>query len=295
MTWIDDQQFELCTEDCRMLDRLVESGFDVEQLEPLSDEERERAHALENLFGLMEHYPVEDAQDTLLHATLARIDRDEDERADRMSIETGAVRSRIRFPDFITVAAMVLIMASVAWPLFTYVQNRSLDLACANNQRLTGFGLRNYSADYGTTPFAQASLGSSFRNVLNLAPIIDHGYCERRHVTCPGHDSDRGEGNYSVHFHLPGHSVDLDVLRRVVILGDRNPVIDGHRRGAKLPPLTVSPDHGGRGQYVLINDGSTMWLKQPVIGSDNIWLPQGADDLEAAAEPASVTDVFLMH
>ena len=114
MTWIDDQQFELCTEDCRMLDRLVESGFDVEQLEPLSDEERERAHALENLFGLMEHYPVEDAQDTLLHATLARIDRDEDERADRMSIETGAVRSRISFPDFITVAAMVLIMASVA-------------------------------------------------------------------------------------------------------------------------------------------------------------------------------------
>ena len=36
-------------------------------------------------------------------------------------------------------------------------------------------------------------------------------------------------------------------------------------------------------------------LKQPVIGSDNIWLPQGADDLDTRSEPASLTDVFLMH
>lgn len=296
MTWSDEQQLELCAEDRQILDRLVECGFDVSQLELLTEEERRRAQTLMSLLGLLEDYPVENAEDTLLHATLAQIDRYEDHRADRMNIDPAVSVRRIRFPDFITVAAVILIMASLAWPLLTYVQNASTKSACANNQRLTNIALRSYSSDYGTTPTAQASFGSSLRNVLNLAPLIDHGYCERGHVSCPGHDSATGDSSYSVHHHLPGHATNLDVLRGTVILGDRNPVIDAYRRGAKLPPLTVSPDHGGHGQYVLYSDGSTVWLEQPVIRqNDNIWLPNGADDLESSDEPVSATDVFLMH
>ena len=67
-----DTHFELTPNDQRILDDLIEASFDIEAMEPLSDAERQRAVALCALFGLRNDYPVEDADDTLLHATLAR-------------------------------------------------------------------------------------------------------------------------------------------------------------------------------------------------------------------------------
>ena len=56
------------------------------------------------MLGLLEAYPVEDASDTLIDATLARIDQYESQRAARMHISTAEIETtsrgfRIRMPD----------------------------------------------------------------------------------------------------------------------------------------------------------------------------------------------------
>jgi hypothetical protein len=87
-----------------------------------------------------------------------------------------------------------------------------------------------------------------------------------------------------------------------VILGDLNPLVDAARNGWEAPPLSMSINHGGRGQNVLATDGSIIWLEQPLIGAtgaggrgDNIWMPDTAPSLRPGAAPDDDTDVFLVH
>src|SRR5262245_54168627 len=68
-----------------------------------------RSEALRRALGLLDRYPVDQADDALLDAVLARIDRHEREAADRFRLDpvpapTGGGR-RFRLPDLISVAA----------------------------------------------------------------------------------------------------------------------------------------------------------------------------------------------
>ena len=67
-----DPRNELCPEDRRLLAELAETGFDPETLAALTPAERERAERLMGLLDLLRDYPVEDGDDTLVHATFAR-------------------------------------------------------------------------------------------------------------------------------------------------------------------------------------------------------------------------------
>jgi hypothetical protein len=83
-------------------------------------------------------------------------------------------------------------------------------------------------------------------------------------------------------------------MRVTVILGDLNPVVDAALAGRFAEPLSVSLNHGGRGQNVLWSDGSDLWLPQPVVSrDDNIWLPRGAGRLTGGEQPADEADIFL--
>ena len=135
-----EQAPELSPQDARLLDELVESGFDARAIEGLDPDERRRVQAIANLFELLEDYPVEDADDTLAHATLARIDRHQEDRAARLNFESAreAPRRRFRMPDFISVAAVILIGASIAWPLASHMRQRAIDTGCSDNLRRMG-------------------------------------------------------------------------------------------------------------------------------------------------------------
>ena len=65
---------DLSPEDERLLDALIECGFELDALS-LEGEERERAENILNLLGLMNDYPVEDSDPALVDATMARVDR----------------------------------------------------------------------------------------------------------------------------------------------------------------------------------------------------------------------------
>ena len=57
----------------------------------------------------------------------------------------------------------------------------------------------------------------------------------------------------------------------------------------------MSANHDGRGQNVLMSDGSIDWLEHPWVGRDNIWLPEGSMFLQTGQTPRDRDDTFLVH
>ena len=293
--------------DQRAVDALVETGFDPRAVEPAEPSDRARVQRLSNLLGLMKDYPVEDCEPALIDATLAGIDRFENQRAARLNfdihqeeVQRETRGRRIRLPDFITVAAVILIAVGILWPTLTSVRQKSVDMACANNMRQVGYGLRNYSVDNNDAiPMAAAGVGGTWdtiANVLNLRPLVDGNYCKRADLDCPGHHHEDYGPSYSYRWQLPGAPVHWNSGKVTVVLGDRNPLIDAVRSGRLIPALSMSMNHGGRGQNVLASDSSVMWLDEPIIGqTDNIWLPDGVNELRFGVLPREPMDVFLAH
>ncbi len=298
-----EQPPELSPQDAALVDALVDSGFHAGAIEGLGQDERRRVQAIASLFELLDDYPVEDADDTLVHATLARIDRHQEDRAARMSFESAreAPRRRIRLPDFISVAAVILIGASVVWPLASHMRERAIDTGCADNLRRMVLAFDAYGAAHdGSMPVARAGLFSNwfptYRNSENLDPLIAGGYCSAGDMDCPGHADMHGE-SYSYKWQLPNHRSLWGAGRGqlTLVLADRNPLVDAYLAAQVAPPMSLSINHGGRGQNVLASDGATIWLVQPVVGgNDNIWLPGRAPFLTPGLEVTDPLDAFLV-
>ena len=305
MTHRHDLIDNLSPDDQRLVDALVESGFDPAALGALSPSEQDKVRTLTSLFELLDDYPVEDADETLVHATLARIDRYEDQLTARLAFDDVAAEEemprgrRLRIPDFISIAAVILIGASVVWPVTSHLRHKSAIAGCGSNLRLLGMGFDQYAGDYDyAMPMAKTNPGTSwdsYHNVVNLKPMIDGGYCQLHHMTCPGHRGRAGE-SFSYRWQIPGQRATWGVHHITVVLGDRNPIIDAARQNRLIPPLSMSLNHNLRGQNTLSSDGSIMFLEQPLIGvNDNIWLPTGFLSLRRGDQPTDPWDIFLAH
>ncbi len=305
----DQPPSDLSPADQRIVDTLVDAGFDADAIE--SPDDRRRVDAVTSLFELLEDYPVEDGDDTLVHATLARIDRHEDKRSARMTFAgspmEGKPGRRLRLPDFISVAAVILIGASVVWPVATHMRQRSIRIGCESNLRTVGMAMGQYYGDWQAVPTVRTGLFEAWmpraKNAVNLNPLMDYDYCDPSHLHCPGHEGLFGD-SYSYQFQTAGRQPTWAGVRITVLLGDRNPVIDAVRMGQFIQALAASINHAGRGQNVLSTDGSTTWLVQPVVGSgDNIWLPDRVHlpggiritTLRPGDKLTDPADVFLAH
>ncbi len=288
----------LSARDAALLDALASCGFDPEGLEAVDPADEARVDAILNIGALLGDYPVEDADEALLHATLARIERYEDERAAAMQIESRG-RPRFRLPDFITVAAVLLIGASITLPMLSSLRNASIDAACQNNLRLMSQAFTNYANDFNNAmPASHAGIGGAFgwdttRNLDNLAPLIEHGYCGSECLECAGHD--RAGPGYSLQLMIPGARSGWQRATTNVVMGDRNPLVDAARIGTTKSAMSLSLNHGERGQNVLRNDGMVEWLVSPTIRQDNIWLPSGVLLLQPGDRQSTAEDIFLTH
>jgi hypothetical protein len=304
-----EEAARLSEDDQRVLDALAAARFEPGAVQAMPPADRRRAEALMGAFGLLHDYPVEDADPALINAALARIDRHEDDRAARLSFEAArAAQSderrafrglRVRVPDFITVAAVLLLASAVLFPVVSRVRQASIDNGCADNMRLLGAAFSQYAGDYGgAVPVAQAGLGGALdwagrHNILNIRPLLEYGYCQQGHLNCPGHH-DEFSSSYSYQWQESGRPV-LWNRGVIAMLGDRNPILDAALLGRSLSPMSISINHGGRGQNVLRADGGVLWLAQPIIDRDNIWLPHGFTILREGARPTSTSDAFLAH
>ncbi len=152
--------------DASLLDALVEHGWDADSIADPSV--RERATALKaRLLGplglIADRMDVsEDSappDDLLVDATLARIGQEDARRRERLQVDAPK-RSRaglgIRIPDFITVAALLLLGIAILFPMANRVRHTADLTACAANFADLFQGFDCYANDHnGYAPTAE--------------------------------------------------------------------------------------------------------------------------------------------
>ena len=287
---------KLCKADAEMLDRLVDVGFELDQLEYLTPEDEQRAASILKMLGFLDAYPVEDASDSLIDATLVRIDQYESQRTARMQIHTPELETtkrgfRIRMPDLISVAAMILVTVSVFTMISNSTRNQSLTNQCASNMAMVGRGLVTYALDHnGQTPTETApAIASLFGG---LAPertdaqlLASEGYCDHNHLNCPGHSGESSGFSYQTQ-----PTAMWDAIRNqgklFIVMSDQNPILKQLLANQKYDQLTPSPAHGSLGQNHLRDDGSINSVAAPIFKGDLIWI------LDAQNKGI---DIFLTH
>lgn len=290
----------LAAKDAEALDAWVHAGYDAERV-PVRV--RERARRIESLVGAAcESEADEGGRAALVERTLERVQREIDGQEDRMRVRPS-VWSRFRLADVVSVAAMLLIAASVTVPALSAVQSQQQRLACADNMRATAGAMGLYAgSNQEALPMATAGFGGRWidvgtperSNSANLYTLVRTGHERLDDLACPGNpNAERGPGEPGAKDwrSLPGVSYSYQIMagwrpawangpdgRPVVVLADRSPVVLRAAAGQPIDPLGGSPNHGERAQHLLFNDGSAGWAGSPELESgDNIWLPRGVE------------------
>ena len=287
---------KLSKADAEMLDQLVDVGFELDQLEYISPEDTQRAKSILKLLGLLEAYPVEDASDTLIDATIVRIDQYEAKRSARMQIHTPELETtsrgfRLRMPDLISVAAMILVTFAVFAMISNSARNQTISNECATNMAMVGRGLFNYASEHnGNTPTEQATevatlFGGLIPERTDAEVLATEAYCEHSHLNCPGHG---GEGRgFSYQTQSVAMWDEIQSQGKVfIIMSDQNPVLNKMLTNQEFDPFTPSPTHGALGQNHLRDDGSIASGVAPVFGGDLIWILDSSN---------GGIDIFLTH
>ncbi|MBC8309028.1 MAG: hypothetical protein ISR75_00425 [Phycisphaerales bacterium] len=287
---------KLSKEDAEILDQLVDVGFEIDQLEYLTPEDQQRASNILKMLGLLDTYPVEDASGTLVDATLARIDRYESQRETRMQVHTPELETtkrgfRIRMPDLISVAAVILVAVSVFAFISQSVRSKSIANQCGTNMAMVGHGLFNYAQDHnGNTPTEEASqVTSLFGGITpertDAQKLAVEGYCDHNHLNCPGHGGEGRGFSYQTQSSAMWDAMH-DNRNVLIIMSDQNPILHKLLTNQQYDPLTPSPAHGQLGQNHLRDDGSIGSVPAPIFGGDLIWILDGKN---------RGFDIFLTH
>lgn len=302
-----------------------------------------------SLAALLTGGPAFDAggREDLIARTLAGVERAIDAERDSYRLSTyresraGRVAS-MSIRDIVSVAAVLLIAASVVWPVLSYVRDEGRRTACNSNLGIASTALATYAQDYqysppmvagfsGGTPWWNVGQTPGQSNSANLYTLSREGYVPLAALACPGNSHAQTVGtpeqrdwrsleeiSYSYQI-MPATMRVTWGSQDTVVMTDRSPVILRAIRGEPIDPWANSPNHGGRGQHVVMADGSVGWLTQPEIGlgdkrwasggsahGDNIWLPRPieraidqvtgrrrVDPIKGTEVPESADDAFV--
>ena len=303
MLRIERDAGELASADADAIDRWMDHA------DGIGTDAQQRVGLHDGLAELLAATPVTDEnRASLVDATLARIESAEAERNTPFSFAQRV--GSIRWADVVSVAAKLLIGASVARPVLDMTRARADRVACAGNLTTTAGAMGAYANDNrDALPMAIAGFGGNREwirvgdpersNSANLHTLINADYARRADLACAGNPSAPVEDapgardwstlrEVSYSYQLPigrGAAGQNAVWRRsgsAVVLADRSPVILRAVAGQPVNPNENSPNHTrngvGIGQHMLLIDGSTQWATSPVLASgDNIWLPRGIE------------------
>lgn len=311
--------------DAAAVDALVENGWSAEAV---AGPTGERARRLERALASLGGTPVGVGMtgELLVDATLSRVDAEIRRREAllRAAALEGreAARGRFTLSDLVTVAAMLAFAFGVLWPMAASWRESARQVACADNLGTTASAFDMYARDHqGQMPVATAGFGGGpwwrvgdpgHSHSANLFRLAKSGYASLAELSCSGNSSALVRGNaramddwrsideVSFSYQLPSRPVMIwSTPSRVVVLADKSPVIERAVRGERFDPEARSLNHRGRGQNVLMSDGSVIFLTRPVLeNGDNIWLPEFLEDRPAARltgmeRPARETDAFV--
>lgn len=288
----------LCPADRDTTDALALNGYDAARL-PGSLRERGQRHA--GLAGLLRESEVS-ATPLLVEKTMQAVSV----RHSESPADFALPRAGWRLADLVSVAAVLLIGASVLWPTLSFANRESHRYACLSGLQGVAAGFGQYAGDFrNAMPVATAGFSGPWWNVrrdrpqsnsANLFTLARSKYTSLDALACAGnplresgpvpdgawdwHSLESVSYSYQV---LDGRtSADFARPSKFVVLADRSPVVLRAVRSQVIDPLENSPNHpgrdGGRGQHALMADGSVSWMSTPVReDGDNIWLPK---DLE---------------
>lgn len=310
----DDRVARLSPEDEAAVDALIDAGFDLDAVPaPL----RRRAEAARSMFRRLEMLPDSGASEAelaaLADATLLRIDRHEEAEAARLRVDRPVVRERRRLTDFVAIAAVFILAVSLSVPLMSQVRASRGIAACDSNLRLLAGAMGGFAGDHeGSMPFSASLLpgglldmptrypvGGGYRHGEQLRPLVAGEYLgSAAGLRCPNHP-DEG-GTYSYRIAASRDELMWERHPRLVIVGDRNPVIELILGGQRVRLEMCSPEHDEQGQNVLYGDGATAFLRDPRLerpnaAPDNIWLPPGEHGGFGQPVEAVAGDVFLLN
>jgi len=302
-------EFALSKEDTSAFADFADAGYDLGQSLP---KYRVRAEAHDRLMKLVTATPpglVASADLAQRTFDLVMLTASAESRsfliADQPVARGSALRTR--FWDAVSVAAMLLLSASVLWPIMDAVKQRQQKTSCQTNLASVAGAFDQYAgSNRDSLPVATAGYGGSWwdvgtpgrSNSANLYTLARTGFAKVRDLACPGNLAacieqpatgamdwrNIGEVSYSYRIMFGQHQARWKSPERTVILADRSPVVLRALRGESVRPTENSPNHQQRGQDVLFADGSTTWITTPEIAAsanagptsrpvDNIWLP----------------------
>ena len=211
---------------------------------------------------------------------------------------------RFRLADLVSIAATLLLVASVAIPVMSGMRSRSMQAICNNNMATAGTAFGAYAgSNRDLLPMATAGFGTGSNstwmdvgstpersNSSNLYVLVRTNHTTLVDLACPtnpdallessGVEQDWrsiDEVSYSYRIMPPGgmKAYDADHPVRVVLLSDRSPVTRRIVAGQSVIPEENTPNHDHQGQHVLGLDGSSVWHTDPVLDQgDNLWFPR---------------------
>jgi len=294
----------LVPDDEEALDAWVNSGYDASRV-PGGLRERARRHeALAGMVSGGSRVADGDVVSRTLAGVQAAIDREEASLAFEPAAETrggGGLRHALMQAG--SIAAMLLLAASVIWPVLGYGRSMAQQAACQANMSAAAFGLSMYAgAHRDALPMVTASLGDGAwwdvtpdqprANSANLFHLARAGFVPLADLACPGNPSapthivdgtahdwrSLEEISYSYQI-MFGRNRPAWAQPDAIILTDRSPVVIRSTQVRQINPLENSPNHQHGGQHALRADGSALWLDSPILGDrDNIWLPRSVED-----------------
>lgn len=240
---------------------------------------------------------------------------------------TPQIGARGRFfsmRDFVAAAACILLLVGVFIPGLSTIRDRSRQAACAKNLGAIYLGTTTYQQEYNNSlPYAGRIAGASWlpsvdrsipfaSNSRHAYLLAKHDYVETKDFICP---CDQNSGPMNVAdvdsyndfisarnmsydtINLSGLNPNLRPSKPVAYMSDVNPLFVGARFNESVNPETAnSPAHRGRGQIVLILDGSAQWLTTPYYGSqnDNLWMISNIRYYKGTESPIREDDVQLV-
>lgn len=316
--------------DAQACDQYVECGYEVASV---SEDARSRAEQVEAIGSMLTTSgDALSSRERLVAATLGGIQSHIDAQESVMKLQPkGGFQLPGRWADLVSVAAMLLLAASVIMPIMSGMRSVNQKEICFNNmnQTASAFGLYT-GANRDMLPMATAGFGPTWMDVgttpersnsSNLYTLIRNQFAGLDDLACPSNpNAARGEADpdawdwnsleelsYSYRIMPQGgiRTTSIDQAVRVVLLSDRSPVILRIKANQPVLPEENSPNHDHAGQHMLMLDGSSRWSESPVLDSrDNIWLPRPIESvihqvreqhgiISGNEQPDGPTDAFV--
>lgn len=292
---------ELSAADVAALDALVESGMNPDALSP---ELAPRGRRQITLLSMLDTSPLQE-RDARIERTLTAVQRAIDAETDRFVLPETAPRGRrLHFADLVSIAALLLIGTALLFPIASGVREYGRRAACQSGMITAGLGFGQYAADsrdllpmaspsHGGSPWWEVGRAPERSNSANLFTLVRTKYTKVGDLACPGNPSacltqDAAgdmdwrrfqDVSYSYRNLFGRKALTIVDSPAGVLLADRSTLVLRAPGVLQVRPFDNSPNHGGRGQFVLVGDGSVRWLISPVLGDgDNLWLPRPLED-----------------